>query len=140
MAGGRLRVNTPTVVSETVDGEVVMVHLGSGNYYSLRSTGAAIWEAIDAGVTIDAIAEQLASASHNGHDVGSLVTGFVDELRAEDLVVADPDQEPIPCVVLAGTFEPPVLEKFTDMAHLILLDPVHEVDVAEGWPRPHDDP
>lgn len=137
--------NTPTVVSETVDGEVVMVHLGSGNYYSLRSTGAVIWDAIDAGVSIDAIAEQLATASHNGYDVGTLVTGFVDELYAEDLVVSDPDREPtghlaIGRAVIADEFEPPVLEKFTDMAHLILLDPVHEVDVAEGWPRLRDDP
>jgi hypothetical protein len=140
MTGGRLRVNTPTVVSETVDGEVVMVHLGSGNYYSLRGTGAVIWSAIDAGVPVDTIAALLTAASHNGHDVGASVNAFVDELCAEELVVADPAGRPTVPAVLPTVFEPPVLEKFTDMQHLILLDPVHEVDAGAGWPRSRDDP
>jgi hypothetical protein len=31
-------------------------------------------------------------------------------------------------------FGQPVLEKFTDMADLLLLDPIHEVGEA-GWPQ-----
>ena len=31
--------------------------------------------------------------------------------------------------------KPPTLEVFTDLAELIMMDPVHEVDVLEGWPR-----
>ncbi len=31
-------------------------------------------------------------------------------------------------------FTNPVLEKFTDMADLLLLDPIHEVDES-GWPN-----
>ena len=31
-------------------------------------------------------------------------------------------------------FTNPVLEKFTDMAELLLLDPIHEVDDS-GWPN-----
>jgi hypothetical protein len=34
-----------------------------------------------------------------------------------------------------AAFEPPLLEKFTDMEDLLLLDPVHEVD-GRGWPHP----
>ena len=46
MESTAFRVNSPTVVSETVDREVVMIHLDTGNYYSLRSTGALIWDAL----------------------------------------------------------------------------------------------
>ena len=49
------RVNSPTVVSETVDREVVMIHLDTGNYYSLRSTGASIWSRVDRGATVASI-------------------------------------------------------------------------------------
>ena len=31
-------VNTPTVVSEEIDGELVILNLGSGNYYSNAPT------------------------------------------------------------------------------------------------------
>jgi hypothetical protein len=143
----RFRVNSPTVVSETVDGEVVMIHLDSGNYYSLRSTGSYIWDAIERGVSLPAITAALAAASRNGADVDAQVGAFVDELRAENLIV--PADLPSPpgsdsaatdsAPVTAEDFEQPVLEKYTDMQHLILLDPVHEVDEGEGWPRPRDD-
>lgn len=33
----------------------------------------------------------------------------------------------------AEPFEPPVLEQYTDMQDLLLLDPIHEVD-EQGWP------
>ena len=31
-------------------------------------------------------------------------------------------------------FEFPIIEKFTDMQELLLLDPIHEVD-EKGWPH-----
>jgi hypothetical protein len=144
MEPARFRVNSPTVVSETVDGEVIMIHLDTGNYYSLRSTGSLIWDAIERGVSVDAITRALDDAAHNGTDVNARVASFVEELRAEDLIV--PADASAPAAGSADTvervpetFEPPVLEKYTDMQHLILLDPVHEVDDGEGWPRPRDD-
>lgn len=154
MESARFRVNSPTVVSETVDHEVVMIHLDTGNYYSLRSTGAMIWDAIERGESLGAITSVLDATSHDGADVGAQVGSFVQELRAEELIV--PADGSAPAVVAIDTmatgstatgtiecssdsFEPPVLEKYTDMQHLILLDPVHEVDEGEGWPRPRDD-
>jgi hypothetical protein len=35
-------------------------------------------------------------------------------------------------------FVAPVLDKYTDMQELLLLDPIHEVD-ASGWPKLPDD-
>jgi Coenzyme PQQ synthesis protein D (PqqD) len=142
MGSTSFRVNSPTVVSETVDREVVMIHLDTGNYYSLRSTGALIWDALERGATVESITSALDATSHNGSDVGVVVGSFVDELMTEELIVptdnpassASATIEPSP-----DPFEPPVLEKYTDMQHLILLDPVHEVDEGEGWPRPRDD-
>jgi hypothetical protein len=144
MEPARFRVNSPTVVSETVDGEVIMIHLDTGNYYSLRSTGSVIWDAIERGVSVDAITRALDVSAHNGTDANAHVVSFVEELRAEDLIVPADPSAPAPGSAdtverVPETFEPPVLEKYTDMQHLILLDPVHEVDEGEGWPRPRDD-
>jgi hypothetical protein len=41
------RVNSPKVAAETIDGEVVIVNLDSGHYYSLLSTGAYIWNCVE---------------------------------------------------------------------------------------------
>ena len=87
MEPARFRVNSPTVVSETVDGEVIMIHLDTGNYYSLRSTGSLIWDAIERGASVDAITRALDATAHNGTDTNAGVASFVEELRAEDLIV-----------------------------------------------------
>jgi hypothetical protein len=136
------RINTPTVVSETVDREVVMIHLDTGNYYSLRNTGALIWDALERGASVASIAAALDATSNNGADIGAVVGTFVDELISEELIVRADDAPPRTSATVEhppGPFELPVLEKYTDMQQLILLDPVHEVDEGEGWPRPRDD-
>jgi len=142
MESAAFRVNSPTVVSDTVDREVVMIHLDTGNYYSLRSTGALIWDALERGATVASITAALDATAHNGADVGAVVGSFVDELMSEALIVhAGPSDASSSATVAHSPepFEPPLLEKYTDMQHLILLDPVHEVDEGEGWPRPRND-
>ncbi|MFN8024898.1 MAG: PqqD family protein [Acidimicrobiia bacterium] len=129
------RVNAPTVAAETVDGEVLMIHLDSGNYYSLRDTGAIVWGALEQGVATEAIVDAL-----GGDAARAEIERFLAELVAENLVVAtdapvtDTWVGTLPASACGAPAAPPVLEKFTDMQHLILLDPVHEVDAGEGWP------
>jgi hypothetical protein len=131
------RVNTPAVAAETVDGEVLMIHLESGNYYSLRAVGASIWSGVDRGVPLAEIASTVRE-QYDAEDADELVGAFVAELASEDLLVTT--DEPMPrdstweLPALDGDFVGPRLEKFTDMQHLILLDPVHEVDAGQGWP------
>jgi hypothetical protein len=65
---------------------------------------------------------------------------FVNALLAEELLVAgepttgDTAGRPAaPVVSTAPGYAPLQLEKYTDLADLILLDPVHDVSAA-GWP------
>jgi hypothetical protein len=103
-------------------------------YYSANETGAAIWSLIEAGASADRIVRRLErSYSSNGTAIADSVARFVADLLREELIVgaetaseADPD-DPAP----AGDrpeFSEPVLERFSDMADLLLLDPVHEIE------------
>ena len=51
------------IVHETLDGEVVIINLKTGTYYSLQGPGAAVWEALVAGATPPALASRLAEAA-----------------------------------------------------------------------------
>jgi len=143
----RFRVNRPRVVHETLDGEVVIIDLRTGSYYSLTSSGAAVWEALDRGFSVGEAAHGLARRYGMApNDVEPSVLGLVEELTAEVLIVAvngereasAPDlQDASP---IDQPFEPPRLQKFDDMQDLILLDPVHEVDEEAGWPHARSDP
>jgi Coenzyme PQQ synthesis protein D (PqqD) len=130
------------IIHETIDGEVIIVHLDTGAYYSLRDVAARVWTLLDAGATATEIVDRidLEYDSRRG-EIEVAVGDFLRELDAEGLVfpaqasaanvereMDDHDQPSVRRV-----FAPPALEKHTDMQDLILLDPVHEVD-ARGWP------
>ena len=140
--GGILSINAPRVVHETIDGEVIVIDLATGTYFSLQGGAADVWALIDSGHSTDQIVEVVAGArGEEPESVRSALEVFVKELEAEALVVVAPEQngesQATPAVSVDGPFAPR-LEKHTDMAELILLDPVHEVD-SMGWPhRPED--
>jgi hypothetical protein len=147
MGEGGLRVNTPHVIHETIDGEVIVINLASGNYYSVKGAGADVWDVIQSspGANEGTIVDAIAGRFDEPRDaVEPEIVGFLEQLRREELVAASEDGVvvSIPPSNGAGNgaraFERPLLEKYTDMQDLVLLDPVHEVD-ATGWPHPKPD-
>ena len=138
-----MRVNAPHVIHESIDGEVIVIDLGTGNYYSLKGSGAEVWDLLvrTGSATQTALVDALAvrfDAAREDLDAG--VGALLAELRHESLIVEDATNSAAsaPVVPDAGVakiaFTAPRLEKFTDMQDLVLLDPVHEVD-ASGWPE-----
>jgi hypothetical protein len=133
----RYIVRGPHVIHEAIDGEVVIINLETGNYYSLRGTGARVWEGIGAGAATDAIARDLVE-TFDGLEAPPDLSPFLAQLEAEGLAGAAVPSAAGSMPPFTGppqAFAPPVLERFTDMQDLILLDPVHEVDEAQGWPH-----
>lgn len=135
------RVISPSVVSEIIDGEAVIMDLRSGHYFSTRDTGALIWNWLDTGFSDLQAASQLAMACEIDIAVATdAVSDFVAAILAKDLVQASEARRvegaQVPTAPLA--FTPPRLEAFTDMQDLLLLDPIHDVDDV-GWPIRRDD-
>ena len=53
----RFRINSPMVVNEVFDDEVIIKDLDSGNHYSLDRVGVHIWNFIGIGATVGEISE-----------------------------------------------------------------------------------
>jgi hypothetical protein len=127
-------------VYEIIDNEVIIIEFDSGNYYSLQHTGTDVWRLIERGAGPADIAAQLGGL-YNGPPavIAEAVDRLLGELREENLIV--PDEAPVssdapfesPPPANRPAFEPPALQKYTDMQELLILDPIHEVDEA-GWP------
>jgi len=136
----RFAANHPAVVDEMIDGEVVVIDLRSGNYFSLVESAAVIWASLVARPTHDEVAASLGRVYDAEPEQCFAVSGaFLDLLVAEGLVVqvdaADGRGAAPELPAVAGSLPEPRLEKFDDMQQLILLDPVHEIDESVGWPR-----
>ena len=131
------RLSSPSVIHETMGDEVVVINLDSGRYYSLEGAGAALWEALVAGASREAIADAIA-ARYAGEraEIDRAVTAVADELEAEGLIVPAEASDVAPPANGGerAPFLAPVLQKYTDMEALLLLDPIHEVD-EQGWPQ-----
>lgn len=134
------RINSPDVISETIDGETIILHLGNGYYFSVTGCGPTAWSLLSTSVPVDATVDALVSR----YDVDSAqaraaVEQFVEDLHAEQLIVPADDAAAVaaPADAASATtaFEAPTVQKFTDMEDLLLLDPVHEVSPAKGWPH-----
>jgi hypothetical protein len=142
----RLRINTPNIVHETIDGETVILNLDSGNYYSLVGVGAQIWGFLESGTPVRDIIERVkCNYESDGTDVDEAVNTFVSELCKEGLTVPDKADtnagfrwpaEKMALSVNGGkqSFTAPVLNKYSDMQDLLLLDPIHDADEEAGWP------
>ena len=136
----RFAVNSPGVVHENFDGEVVIINLENGNYYSLEGSGAFIWDCIAGGMNVQETIRK-AQGSYSGEAVGidEAISAFVANLSSEGLIIhANGANGNTPAGTgglehVTGSFELPVLKRFTDMQELLLLDPIHEVDEG-GWP------
>jgi hypothetical protein len=140
------RVNRPQVICQTIEGEVVVINLQTGSYYSLTGAAATIWDALERGAGASQITGALA-AHFTDCDAGleNIVDEFLDELRGESLIVPAENGGTTARGTVNGAqiqrerFIRPALKKFTDMQELLLLDPIHEVD-ATGWPLAKPDP
>lgn len=133
----QFRVDRPSVVSECIDGEAVILDLRRGLYFSIRGTGALIWAGVEAGLDAAVIAHSVAVAFPDAkeHAVAATET-FLAELVEQNLVIPGPEPHPVHVDLLAhdGVFRTPVLERYSDMEDLLLLDPIHDVEAA-GWPQ-----
>jgi hypothetical protein len=141
----RLQVNAPTVAWEAVEGEVIVINLGTGTYYSLAAAGALLWEGLAAGATVaDCVAAVRERYEGDEQLVRRALDELIGDLKAEGLVVPgspDDTQDNSPGFVPEGSaddgarapFVAPRLERYIDLQNLIQLDPVLAVD-ERGWP------
>jgi hypothetical protein len=135
------RVNSQDVVHETIDGEVVIVNLATGTYYSTSESGLDIWNGIDRGLAVEQMIEELARVYvEKPENIRKGIEKMIKRLSEEGLIV--PLQGPMKgdtanwlSVEVGTQFRQPDIQKYTDMEDLLILDPIHEVGNG-NWPQP----
>ncbi len=111
--------------SDTIDGEVIIVNLSSGVYYSLTEVAAEVWQYIQShfsfGQIVDAIHLQY---QEDKGKITDLVNRFLENLQEESLLSPSPacpsiqNFSPAP---VKGRFQPPELRKYTDLKDMVVM-------------------
>lgn len=145
-----LKINSPHVVHDTFDGETILVNLKNGNYYSFDKLGAVIWELIEKNVLLNKIIEVInRKFPETGKKAKDDIETFIRNLLKENLLCEDSNatsaetatddqlSETLISERITG-YEPPIMNKYTDMQDMLLLDPIHDTD-EKGWPSGKDE-
>jgi hypothetical protein len=142
----------PSTVHERFGDETVILNLDSGSYYSAQGIASVIWALISDGCSESNVVQRIGAAFSGNADEVASARRFLDQLVEEGLVeghaAADDSSDAIDGAQIDGVqvaeasaqvfstaqpFSKPVLQKYTDMEEMLLLDPIHEVD-EHGWP------
>ncbi|MGD2124293.1 MAG: PqqD family protein [Gemmatimonadota bacterium] len=124
----RLQPNAAEVAAKVIDGEAIIMNLANGLYFSMDNVGAAIWEFIEAGQSLEIMGRTLSDRYGVDQETAmSDVSRLAGELLEENLVLMAPENLPVPPmpngVGSEGQYSSPVLNKYSDMADLLALDP-----------------
>lgn len=121
------------IVSESFDGDFVVLDLSCGKYFSFSDSANVIWDAVSAGVApADLIHKTSGTTSAE-------LEAFVGKLVGYGLITERKPGYPIVAAAayadrLAATTEKPDVTVFDDLADLFMADPIHDVEEPIGWP------
>ncbi len=131
------RVRHEDVSAERIDGDVIAVNLVTGAYFSLSGSAADVWTVATSGAPSAVWLRALDTAYRcdiSRHEIDAVITSCLEHGLIESV---DPDPTAVPTLPAdldRSTWLTPVLEVFTDLQDLILVDPIHDADDL-GWPR-----
>lgn len=122
----RVPPQAPDVLAEVFGDEAVIVQLRTGAYYAFDAAATVLWTQLWQGNT-------LARPSVDDEKL-TVLAGFLRYLVQEELMYF---ASPVP-ELMADDGEALLfsgIEKFIDMEDLLVLDPIHDIDLdGSGWP------
>ena len=84
----RFAPNRREISHDSIDGEVILIHLRTGTYYSLEKIGAWIWSCITEGASFGEILSSLESAYSDVVELENALIDFFTHLLEEELMIA----------------------------------------------------
>lgn len=131
------QVDETRALSETLEGETIIINLATGSYYNMNETGTCVWEGVQAHESVGDIIEAcVARFDGDRPSIEAAVFAFLESAVKEGLIALGSASTTIPREPFAGSkksFVAPRLDVYTDLQQMLLADPIHDVE-AEGWP------
>jgi hypothetical protein len=128
-ADQRLEIRSGDVAAKEIDGEILVMNVSNGMYYSLQGVGAVTWRLLADGYSLRQAAGALADGWHEDgsrtlSDVMALAIRLVDEgLVSVASAPVSQDEASVSADSTSISYAPPELNSYSDMADLLALDP-----------------
>jgi hypothetical protein len=125
----RFEVATDLVAAQVMDGEVVVINLATGCYYTSNQSAGVIWPLLEQRQSLEALQSRLCDLYAVDRDTAEAdLRSLLDLLEAEGIIraattEAESLQPEFPPVAEKLPYETPAFEVFRDMEQLLALDP-----------------
>ncbi len=130
--------NESRVFADFADDQYVILNYVTGAYYAFTKASSAVLRALTQGCDAADVKQWFESLYGAECSASDKVDRFTEKLESLEIVVRDDGREGKVQDYLSSIngSEMPELdfEVFTDVADLLLMDPIHEVDEEAGWP------
>ncbi|MFA5321742.1 MAG: PqqD family protein [Smithella sp.] len=134
------KINESKAISETIDGETIIINLETGYYYGVNKTATVIWNEIQKNNPLKNVSQHFLNHYEVDEDTAvKSITEIIGLLLKDDLIL-ELDSDISPNVMeqrtnaMKGKFITPQIERYDDMAGALMSDPVHDVN-EDGWPN-----
>jgi len=135
--GRALEVATPDCIADDFDGEVVVLNIASGIYFSLRDLAGAVWRDLASGhLPSDLVAEIGAVDAQLRSRTREFIAQIEQHglMRPREIGGTHPEGTAESVALARSGNRRLLLETYEDMKDLILADPIHDADEQVGWP------
>lgn len=123
--------------NDTIDGETVLIDSEKGHLFLFTGIGPQIWQRLATGISTDALVEEL--TARYGQPAAAPSRSFLEALDQAGMLRKDPVPSAAPGsqtqISWPPTLTAPALERYDQIADIISMDPIHEVDPNKGWPH-----
>ena len=121
-----LEINRRDIEWDLIEGEVILLNLTQGLYYSLEGCAAQLWSWLSEGYSWDSIVANLGGPEAELAD-------WVSKMQQEHLLLPSSTEGKAFSPPADFVYQTPRVQRFSDMQDLLLIDPIHDVD-EQGWP------
>lgn len=135
------KINESRVISETLEGETIIINLDTGNYYSTNVTAAIIWNQIQSDNSIQKILQYFSNHFNENKDIiEKSITEIIDLLLKGDLILESELNDSEDAIektdnISKEPFITPKIKEYDDMQEMLFSDPIHDVSKEDGWPN-----
>ncbi len=116
------------IAAELFGDEMVLIDIQSGRYFSLRGAAVDVWRLLSVPRSPATLHEAFVAPNHGELDA------VLANMLEEGLLLTAAGQASSEGHEARHEYRTPQVEVYSDLAELIALDPVHEVDAEMGWP------
>ena len=135
------RINDEKMFFDIADGQAVVINFVTGMYYGTSTLGSAVLDKLVNGASVEKILTALNAADGCPSDISAKLDAFIKALSDKEIIVSgDTDDQDVNFdkAAFADGFDM-TLDEFAEVQDLLLADPIHDVDVEEGWPVKKDE-